>query len=501
MLLTFTTDSVFYHVHAMPLQIYSSLSRRKEPFAPIDPQKVGMYVCGPTVYDDCHVGHVVGPLVFDTISRWLKAKGYGVHFVNNITDIDDKIIQRSQRTGEPWQDITKRYTQQYLDILSELNVTEVDAHPKCSDFIPQMITYIEDLVKNDRAYLAEDGVYFDIAKQKDYGKLSARKLEDMLAGSRVDVQKGLRHSGDFCLWKLSKPDEPAWASPWGEGRPGWHIECSVMSSSILGDTFDIHGGGDDLKFPHHENEIAQGEAHGGDYAKVWMHNGLIQYEGVKVGKSDPRMKDPNFSKQFNVFHLFKTYGSATLRFLILQGHYRRPFDFAPQAFEGAKKALDKLIASMLELGDSSVSAISTESELLLLPLPLECNAMRQAFCESMDNDFNSGAAMGQMFSMLKIMKRLEVNAQRQTMRVIQQMCYLLGITSPEKLKAEQCKPKQENEAAGDKFNAVMNLLIECRQHARVQKDFALSDRIRDGLQKEGIVLLDGKEGTTWEIKD
>lgn len=485
----------------MSLQIYSSLSRRKEPFQPINPEKVGMYVCGPTVYDDCHVGHVVGPMVFDAISRWLKAKGYGVNFVNNITDIDDKIIQRSQRTGEAWEEITKRYTQQYFDILKALNVTEVDAHPKCSDHIPEMITYIDDLIKKDIAYPANDGVYFDVVKHKDYGKLSARKLEDMLAGSRVDVQSGLRQAGDFCLWKFSKPDEPSWESPWGAGRPGWHIECSVMSCSHLGETFDIHGGGDDLKFPHHENEIAQGEAHGGDYAKVWMHNGLIQYEGVKVGKSDPRMKDPNFSKQFNVFHLFETYGPATLRFLILQGHYRRPFDFAPQAFDGAKKALDKIIQSILELGDIDMPAIKTEKELLDMPLPTECIAMRRGFCDGMDNDFNTGAAMGQMFSMLKLVKKMSDEDKTSTMKVIQQMTFILGILTPDHLKEAKDNPASESKELGGKFDAVMKLLIECRQRARANKDFELSDLIRDELQKEGLVLLDGKEGTSWEIKE
>jgi cysteinyl-tRNA synthetase len=485
----------------MALQIYSSLTRRKEPFEPADPNKVGMYVCGPTVYDDCHVGHVVGPLVFDTIAKWLKAKGYGVDFVNNITDIDDKIIHRSLKTGEPWLEITKRYTQQYFDILNELNVTEVSSHPKCSDFIPQMIEYIKDLVDRNKAYQAEDGVYFDVAQQKGYGKLSSRKLEDMQEGSRIEVQGGLRHPADFCLWKYSKAGEPSWESPWGAGRPGWHIECSVMSCSLLGDTFDIHGGGDDLKFPHHENEIAQGEAHGGDYAKLWMHNGLIQYEGVKVGKSDPRMKDPNFSKQFNVFHIFETYGSATLRFLILQGHYRRPFDFAPQAFESAKKALDKLLQAIIEYGDMDLIPITAENDLLAMPLPAECVNMRREFCNSMDNDFNSGAAMGHMFSMLKLVKNMNNEDRSQVMQVIQQMNYILGITNPKLL--NQYKEKLAHAASGgnDKFEAVMRLLIECRQRARINKDFELSDHIRDELQKAGLVLLDGKDGTSWEQKD
>ena len=267
------------------LFIHNTLTRTKQPLEPLVPGQIGMYVCGPTVYDDCHIGHLMGPILFDAIARWLIARGYRVRFVNNITDIDDKIINRSLATGEPWESITQRYTAQYLSYLKRLHVVTVTDHPRCSDYIPSMISYIEDLMTKQRAYAAADGVYYDVQRQQSYGKLSGRKLDDMKAGSRIERDAALHHPGDFALWKQAKPNEPSWESPWGRGRPGWHIECSVMSHDTLGATFDIHGGGDDLKFPHHENEIAQGEAHGGGYARCWMHNGLIQYDGVKIGKS------------------------------------------------------------------------------------------------------------------------------------------------------------------------------------------------------------------------
>ncbi|MFW5844882.1 MAG: class I tRNA ligase family protein, partial [Planctomycetota bacterium] len=261
----------------MSIVAYDSLSRSKAPLTTLEPDTVRMYVCGPTVYSDCHIGHLMGPVLFDAVARWLRFRGYAVRFVNNITDIDDKIILRSQETGEDWQTITERYTGQYLEFLRELHVTTITDHPRCSDYVERIVRYVEDLMAADRAYVVpEDGVYFDIARHAGYGKLSHRKAEDMQAGARIQRHASLRNPGDFCLWKLAKPGEPQWPSPWGAGRPGWHIECTVMSTTLLGDTFDIHGGGDDLKFPHHENEIAQGEAHGGAYAQRWMHNGLIQ---------------------------------------------------------------------------------------------------------------------------------------------------------------------------------------------------------------------------------
>ncbi|HAT12041.1 MAG TPA: cysteine--tRNA ligase [Planctomycetes bacterium] len=307
----------------MPIVLHNTLTRRAEPFVPLQPGQVGMYVCGPTVYDDCHIGHLMGPAIFDAVARWFAARGHRVRFVNNITDIDDKIINRSRETGEPWQVITERIIAQYNGWLAKLHVVTITDQPRCTQYVAQMVRYVQELVAAGRAYTAPDGVYYEVTKQPGYGKLSGRRLDEMEAGARIERDAHLHHPADFALWKLAKPGEPSWPSPWGDGRPGWHIECSVMSSELLGRDFDIHGGGEDLKFPHHENEIAQAEAHGDGYARCWMHNGLIQFEGVKVGKSDPRMKDAAFRKQFMADHLIGTYGAPTIRFLLLSGHYRR----------------------------------------------------------------------------------------------------------------------------------------------------------------------------------
>ncbi|MBI5853278.1 MAG: cysteine--tRNA ligase, partial [Planctomycetes bacterium] len=266
----------------MVIRIQDSLSREKRDLVPLEPGLVRMYVCGPTVYDDSHIGHLMGPVIFDTIARWIRARGYRVRFVNNITDIDDKIIQRAQRDGDDWRAVAARYTEQYFALLRELGVTTITDHPRCTDFVPQMIGFVRELIEAGRAYQTADGVYYEVGRQPGYGKLSGRRVEDMIAGARIEAVEGLRHPADFALWKAAKPGEPSWDSPFGPGRPGWHIECSVMASELLGRSFDIHGGGDDLKFPHHENEIAQSEAHGDPYARSWMHNGLVQFGGRKV---------------------------------------------------------------------------------------------------------------------------------------------------------------------------------------------------------------------------
>ena len=482
------------------IQVHNTLTRQDQPLVTRDPGTAGIYLCGPTVYDDCHIGHLMGPVLFDAVARWLAARGRSVTLVNNITDIDDKIIKRSLATREPWQDITQRYTAQYLGYLKRLHALQPGnrldiQHPKCSDYIPQMIRYVADLIAKDRAYVvAGDGVYYDVQKQAGYGKLSGRRLDDMKAGARIERDSRLRHPADFALWKLAKPDEPHWPSPWGEGRPGWHIECSVMSTEILGDTFDIHAGGDDLKFPHHENEIAQGEAHGGGYATCWMHNGLIQYEGVKVGKSDVRMKDPTFRKQFDAAYLLDTYGAATVRFLLLQGHYRRPIDFAPKNLEAARTALGKLHRLLGPLLDQPGNLGLAE---LLDPgrLPSVCAGAAQDFCAAMDNDFNTGSAIAALFGLVNEAKRLTGNDQQQALCLVRDCGRLIGLFLPGD--GADTRTAETDDATLAK---VMELVLSLRQDARAKRDFSASDRIRDGLIAAGIVVKDGKDGVTWERK-
>lgn len=499
----------------MAIKIFSSLTQQKSELKTLIPGTVKMYVCGPTVYDDCHIGHLMGPVIFDSIARWLKASQYKVTFVNNITDIDDKIINRSKATGEFWLDITKRYTQQYWEFLKELKVNTITDFPKCSDYISQMIDYTKSLIDKDRAYVAEDGIYYDIGKQKDYGKLTRRDVKDMLAGARVESTCTLKHQADFCLWKLAKPGEPSWDSPWGKGRPGWHLECSVMSNSLLGSSFDIHGGGDDLKFPHHENELAQGEAYGGNYASYWMHNGLMQYESVKIGKSDPRMKDPVFAGQFKARYLMDTYGAATIRFFLLQGHYRRPNDFAPQNIENARISLGKIL-KLIDHRLASPQELSLE-KILALPNAEVIKKLTEAFIQAMNDDFNTGMALGQVFAMVKEVKKLNEKEKETAIITIMNLGRLLGLFQPndtiEGNKTVAGVPADKKEivisliksfepsfTATDNFDDTMKHLLVQRTDFRKQKNFAASDKIRDALKTTGIQIADSPTGPTWSYQ-
>ncbi|MFW5846151.1 MAG: cysteine--tRNA ligase [Planctomycetota bacterium] len=478
----------------MPIAIYNSLTRAKAPLQTLEPERVGMYVCGPTVYDDSHIGHLMGPVLFDAIARWLSYRGYQVRFVHNITDIDDKIIQRMRETGEDWQAITERYTAMYLDYLQALHVETITDHPRCSDFVDRIIAYIEALVARDIAYPATDGVYFDLRRHEGYGKLSGRDPADMLAGARIQRDDGLRNPGDFCLWKLAKPGEPEWPSPWGAGRPGWHIECTVMSSCLLGEHFDIHGGGDDLKFPHHENEIAQAEAHSGCYAACWMHNGLIQYEGAKISKSDPRMRDPEFAKQFKASWLLERFGPATLRFFLLQGHYRRPFDFAPQNLEAAQVALAKLHKQLGDLLDEAPQAGDPAAD----RLDQQFQVLKQKFEDAMDDDFNTGAAIGHLFAMAGKARKAPEEQKPQALRLLRDCGRLLGLFLPgDTAKPAQAIPAQEVDQG--LVAGLMELVLELRQDARARRDFGTADRIREQLQTLGISVTDSKDGASWQL--
>ncbi|MHC5068456.1 MAG: cysteine--tRNA ligase [Planctomycetota bacterium] len=479
----------------MAIQLYDTLTRSKIPFQPLVPGQVSMYVCGPTVYSDCHVGHLMGPVLFDAVARWLTARNYQVRFVNNITDIDDKIINRSQSSGEAWEVIAERYTAQYLDLIGQLGVTTITDHPRCTAYIPDMLTFIGKLIDDDRAYAAADGVYYDVSKQNGYGKLSGRKLEDMRDG---EAAPGLRNAADFALWKAAKAGEPSWDSPWGAGRPGWHLECSVMAGAILGDAFDIHGGGDDLKFPHHENEIAQSEACGCSFAKAWMHNGLIQYGGAKVSKSDPRMQDAAFSLQFQAKWLLEHYGPATIRFFLLQGHYRRPFDFEPTNIDNARTALKRLFKQFGPLLSEHDSA--NLDDILARDLAPALTAKRDAFCAAMDDDFHTGKAISELFGLAGYARKpgLSDDERDSALRLIRDLGRLLGLFQP----GDEARLGGDGQAtsAGDDSTVatLMELIISLRGDARAQRDFATADRIRDQLDAAGIIIKDGADGATWE---
>jgi cysteinyl-tRNA synthetase len=459
----------------MTIRIQDTLTREKRELVPLEPGLVRLYVCGPT----------------DTVARWLIARGYRVRFVNNITDIDDKIIQRAHRTGEDWRAITARYTQQYFDHLRALGVVTITDHPRCTEFVPQMIRFVEELLAAGRAYAAPDGIYYEVARQPAYGKLSGRRVEDMIAGSRVEASEGLRHPADFALWKAAKPGEPVWDSPFGPGRPGWHLECSVMSSELLGGAFDLHGGGDDLKFPHHENEIAQSEAHGDAYASCWMHHGLVQFGGKKVAKSDPRMKDPAFSRQFQASWLLATHGAPALRFFLLRGHYRRPIDFEPGNLEAARTGLVRLLRQLGSIGDEE--RVTTLPEILAQDLHAELASHRARFCAAMDDDFNSGEAIAELFAIAHDANVAQGEARAQALRLLRDLGRLLGLFQPGDL-ARLDATRQGDE----RTTRVVEGLLAVRAAARERKDFASSDAVRDLLAQTGVVVKDGPTGASFE---
>lgn len=476
----------------MAICIFDTLTKEKSPLTPITPGEVKLYVCGPTVYDDCHIGHLMGPVLFDTVARWLVARGYKVVFVNNITDIDDKIINRAIESGEAWDSIAQRYTEQYLGFLEELGVRTISAHPRCSEYVPQMITFIEDLIAEDKAYRADDGVYFDIQQHEGYGKLSRRKVEDMKAGARVQAQSSLRHPGDFVLWKNAKPGEPSWESPFGPGRPGWHIECSVMSSELLGAAFDLHGGGDDLKFPHHENEIAQSEAHGDAFATTWMHNGLVQYGGRKVAKSDPRMQDPQFRQQFQARWLLDTYGAPALRFFLLRSAYRRPVDFEPKTLSAARTGLIRMVKSLGALAEDPITR--TLDEILVQNLSPENAQHRDAFTGAMDDDFSSGEALAELFTLAQEARSQEGASKQESLTLVRDLGRLLGLFQPGDL---DCLMAAGSESQDELLEQVAAALLRVRARAREQKAFATADALRDALIQAHIEVEDGgPQGTS-----
>ncbi len=475
----------------MTLRIYDTLTREKREFTPLVPGVVGMYVCGPTVYDDCHIGHMMGPVTFDAIARWMIQRGFRVKFVINITDIDDKIINRARDTGESWDSIAERYTQQYFEFLRELRVETVTDNPRCTQYVPQMVEFIAELVATDQAYETSDGVYFDVLKHEGYGKLSGRRVEDMRAVIGVEAGSELRHPADFALWKKAKPGEPSWPSPWGAGRPGWHIECSVMSRELLGTEFDIHGGGDDLKFPHHENEIAQSEAHGDGNAMRWMHNGLIQFGGRKIAKSDPRMKDPEFSRQFQARWLIDKFGPQAVRFFLLRSPYRRPVDFEPETLEGARTGLVRLVKQLGELARES-DRLSLD-EILALDLPADLAAARERFCAAMDDDFNTGEAVAELFTIAAEARRLEGAEREAALRLLRDLGRLLGLFHA----GDVDSLLSAGHSADERLGAVLEALLAVRADARSRKDFATSDGVRDRLAKLGVAIEDAGGQSRW----
>jgi len=452
------------------LKIYNSIAREKQEFHPITPGSVRMYVCGMTVYDYCHLGHARVMVVFDMVARWLRSSGYNLTYVRNITDIDDKIIKRAADNGETIEVLTQRFIEAMDEDAAALGVIKPDLEPRATRHIPDMLSLIATLVAKGLAYRADNGdVFYAVRGFDGYGKLSGKSLEDLRAGERVEVDAYKRDPLDFVLWKAAKPGEPAWDSPWGPGRPGWHIECSAMSEHHLGHHFDIHGGGQDLQFPHHENEIAQSEgAHDCTYVNYWMHNGFVRVDEEKMSKS--------LGNFFSIREVLKQYDPEVLRFFILRAHYRSPLNYSDQHLDDAKQALTRLYTALRGL---VVPTVATDWNA----------AMPARFKAAMDDDFNTPEALAVLFDLAN-----EVNKTNdpQAAATLKALAGLLGL-----LQRDPDQLLQGNASAGSLINEEIETMIGHRAVAKKEKNFAEADRIRQELLLQGIVLEDTPHGTTW----
>ncbi len=466
----------------MTIQVYNTLTRQKELFETIQPGRVRMYVCGPTVYAKAHVGHAMSALVFDIIRRYLEYRGYEVLHVMNYTDVDDKIIQRANQSGaDPFQ-LAEGYIQEFRHHLDDLNVIQASINPRATEEMDQIIRMISGLVEKGFAYPVEGDVYFRVQTDPDYGKLSRRKLEDMQAGARIDVDARKENPMDFAVWKAAKPGEPAWDSPWGMGRPGWHIECSAMNLEHLGEQIDIHGGGNDLIFPHHENEIAQTESFTGkQFARYWIHNGMLQLSGEKMSKS--------LGNLVTIEAFLADHEGDVLRMMTLNSSYRNPLTFNDEVIGQAERALERLRTALRP----AQPAVDAQNEALKASLQSQTQTAQRGFLESMDDDFNTAGALGHLFELVRATNQArdaganpDVLLPAQTLLV--ELCSVLG------LRLE--RPVQTSSPA----EPFIELLLELRAELRTQKLWSLSDLIRDRLAELGVAIEDNKEGTTWHWK-
>jgi cysteinyl-tRNA synthetase len=457
------------------LKVYNDLTNKKEEFVPIEPGRASMYVCGMTVYDLCHLGHARVMVVFDVIYRYLQATGYEVTYVRNITDIDDKIINRANENGEEIGSLTERFIDAMHEDEDALGVLRPTQEPRATAYISEIVAMVERLIDQGHAYVGSNGdVYYSVSSFAGYGKLSGKTIEDLRAGERVEVQQEKRDPLDFVLWKAAKPGEPAWESPWGDGRPGWHIECSAMSTCCLGDTFDIHGGGADLNFPHHENEIAQSEgATGKKFVNYWLHNGFVRINEEKMSKS--------LGNFFTVRDILKLYRAEEVRYFILTSQYRSPLNYDTEHLDNARSALTRFYTAMRGLAEVA---------------PAGAEQYRERFNAAMDDDFNTPEALAAMFDLTR-----EINRTRKQDEVaaaalaaeLKAMGLVLGILQHD-VEAYLRGEASDDDALCD---ADIDSLIQQRLDARKEKNWAEADRIRDQLQEANILLEDGAGGTSW----
>ena len=468
------------------VMIYNTLAKKKMPFVPLEEGKVKMYVCGPTTYNYIHLGNARPIVVFDTVRRYFTYLGYDVTFVSNFTDVDDKIIKRANEEGQDPVKLAAYYIDAYFEDTKALNVMPADVHPKVSEHIQQIIDFVQGLIDKGYAYALDNGdVYYSVRKFADYGQLSGRDINDLLSGARVEVDEKKKDPLDFALWKSAKPGEPYWESPWGQGRPGWHIECSAMSAQYLGDTFDIHGGGQDLIFPHHENEIAQSCAlHDAPMARYWMHNGFITINQEKMSKSKG-----NF---FMLRDILERFDPQVVRFYLLSVQYRSPLDFDDEKIEVAGRGLERLknaseaVAKAMKLAGAHEDDDAAE-------LRAKAEKAEADFRAAMNDDFNTALAIAALFELAKdiniYLKKDQFDAKTLEMaqKVLTDLANVLGI-----------ELEASTGADDDLADKLMDLIIAIRKDARANKDFQTADRIRDGLAEIGVILEDSKAGTTWK---
>lgn len=461
------------------LKIYNTLTRKTEEFQTLEPNLVKMYVCGVTVYNDAHVGHAMSALVFDIIRRYLEYRGYTVRHVMNYTDVDDKIINRARQLNEDPLELSQRYIEDYTNDLKNLNILPASSYPQVSKTMPLIIEFIQGLIQREHAYAASNGdVYFSVTGDDDYGKLSGRKLDDMQAGARIEVGEAKDHPMDFALWKAAKEGEISWDSPWGRGRPGWHIECSAMNLAELGEQIDIHGGGNDLIFPHHENEIAQSESYTGKpFSRYWVHNGMLQLGGEKMSKS--------LGNIVSVKEFLSKRPADVMRMLVLNGTYRAPLMFNDDTLDAAEKNVERL-KSALRPASPSAKGLAADS---LAALAAAGASAKTSFTEAMDNDFNTAGAVAALFELSKFINTARDNgATSEQLAAVQDIYRELAAVLGLQLVEKKGSSGQE---------AQVNALIAERNEARKQKQWARSDQIRDQLKEMGVTIEDSKDGTTW----
>jgi len=469
----------------MSLRIYNTLTRKKEDFVPLEEGKVSMYVCGPTVYSEAHIGHAMHDIIFDMVHRYLEYRGYQVHYVVNFTDVDDKIIQRANELDQDPMMLAEHYAAKYLHHWQQLNIQPADVYPRVTTEMNNIIALICELGENDHAYEIDGDVYFRVRSDDDYGKLSRRSLNEAISGTRVEEDARKEHPADFALWKAAKPGEPAWDSPWGPGRPGWHIECSAMCLHHLGQTIDIHGGGNDLIFPHHENEIAQSEcATGKTFARYWMHHGMLQLSGEKMSKS--------LGNLITIDEFLEDYSADALRMLIFSGHYRKPVVFNDESLAGAQRSLLRLRSGLRPAMGSNT--IGPEAD----ALRAATEQARANFIAAMDDDFNTSAALAELFSLVRA-----INTARSAdvsgpfyVAAQQTLCELsavFGITLT--------PPADAREGANVAAKPFIDLLIELRASLRASKQWDLADMVRDRLGELGVALEDTPDGTAWRFEE